>query len=103
VHLFCVNNAVYSNETKGKNLLMFDQLCVVTSDKALFFYEFTSTSSFKFEEEPGQSDRGMPIIGGILPEQVFWDNDLIYIATKRAYIIMNKRDASMVQQVALIN
>lgn len=33
---------------------MFDQLCIVTSDKALFFYEFTGTTSFKFEEEQGQ-------------------------------------------------
>lgn len=24
VHLFCVNNAVYSNESKGKPLVMFD-------------------------------------------------------------------------------
>lgn len=53
VHMFCVNNAVYTNDAKGKNLLMFDQMCIVSNDKALFFYEFSGTSSFKFEEEAG--------------------------------------------------
>lgn len=51
--MFCVNNAVYTNDAKGKNLLMFDQMCIVSNDKALFFYEFSGTSSFKFEEEAG--------------------------------------------------
>ena len=94
---------MYTNDAKGKNLLMFDQLCIVTTDKALFFFEFSGTSTFKFEEEPGQSDKGLPIIGGVLPEQVLWDNDLIYLGTKKAYIIMNKKDGSMVQQVILVN
>ena len=34
--MFCVNNAVYSNE--GDALM--DQICVVTTDKNLVFYEF---------------------------------------------------------------
>jgi hypothetical protein len=51
--MFCVNNAVYTNDAKGQNLLMFDQLCIVTTDKSLFFFEFSGTSSFKFEEEAG--------------------------------------------------
>lgn len=66
--MFCVNNAVYSNDSSRKNILLMDQLCVVTTDKALFFYEFSGTSSFKFEEVAGQSEKGIAIGGGMLPE-----------------------------------
>lgn len=103
VHLFCVNNAVYSNDPKGKTLLMFDQLCIVTTDKALFFFEFTGNASFKFEEEPGQPDKGMPVYGGVLPEQMLWDSEHIFLGTKKAYIIMNKQTGQMVQNVQLNN
>lgn len=33
----------------------------------------------------------MPVYGGVLPEQILWDSDLIYLGTKKAYIIMNKQ------------
>jgi len=99
VHMFCVNNGVYNNDTKGnnRNLVLMDQLCVVTTDKTLVFFEFVGTSSFKFEEEKGQPDKGIPIAGGILPSQILWDNDLIYLATKKAYMILRKQDGSIVQ------
>jgi hypothetical protein len=39
----------------------------------------------------------MSIAGGTLPEQILWDTDNIYLATKKSYIIMNKKDGSIVQ------
>lgn len=45
----------------------------------------------------------MPIVGGTLPEQILWDNEYIYLATKKAYIIMSKKDGQLVQQVNLVN
>jgi len=45
-----------------------DQLCAVTTDKMLVFYEFQSTaSSFKFEEDKSVSDKGIPLGSKELP------------------------------------
>lgn len=46
---------------------MMDQLCVVTTDKTLIFYEFQGSSgSYKFEEDKSISEKGHAI-GGSLP------------------------------------
>jgi hypothetical protein len=34
--MFCLNNAVYQDQNSGT---LFDQICLVTTDKTLFFYE----------------------------------------------------------------
>ena len=36
VVMFCLNNAVYQDQNSGA---LFDQICLVTTDKTLFFYE----------------------------------------------------------------
>ena len=57
----------------------------MTTDKTLIFFEFSQThAAFKSID-----DTGMPI-GGSLPDQIAWEGDTVYIATKRAYIIMSK-------------
>lgn len=66
---------------------------MVTTDKALFFYEFTS--SFKFEEEKGTTDKGIAIPDGILPTQILWNNDLLYIASKKCYMILSKKEGGV--------
>lgn len=39
-----------------------DQLCVVTNDKTMIFYEFQGTaSSYKFEEDKSVSEKGYQI------------------------------------------
>lgn len=99
VAMFCVNSAIYSNDTsRNRNQALMDQLCIVTTDKALFFYEMKDT--FKFEETKTSSDKGIQI--GMQPSQILWDNDLIYLASKKAYMII-KKDGTVVQSVNLIN
>jgi hypothetical protein len=104
---------VYNNEnstqvaggakSRGSQPLM-DQLCIVTTDKTLVFYEFQGSGSqtYKFEEDKSISDKGYPI-GGSLPNQILWDNDIIYLGSKKAYTMMSKRDGSLLQTVLLVN
>ena len=67
-----------------------DEICVVTLDKTLIFYEFNGSSNqFKFEEAKVLNDKAISI-GGTLPNQIIWDGDLIYLANKKSYIIMSK-------------
>jgi len=44
--IFCINQAVYRTQSS-----MTDELCVVGSDKNIYFYSFNGASQ-KFEEEP---------------------------------------------------
>ena len=75
-----------------------DQLCVVTNDKTMVFYEFQgSSSSYKFEEDKSVSEKGYQLPH--TPSQIHWENELIYIATKKAYMILQKSDGVVVQQV----
>ena len=61
------------------------------------FYEFKHTqNSYKFEEDPAfQPDPKTQAVSKDLPTQVFWINDLIYLATKKSYMICRK-DGSVV-------
>jgi hypothetical protein len=34
---------------------------------------------------------------------MLWDNDLIYMSTKKAYVILNKRDGGIVQMISIEN
>lgn len=96
VHMFCVNNAVYKVDQasggKRQQMSLMDQICIVTTDKTLVFFEFShSSASFKSINDTGIS------IGGSLPTQIFWDGDTIYLATKKAYVIMNKQSGELKQ------
>jgi hypothetical protein len=49
---------------------LFDQICLVTTDKTLFFYEavpIASAQTFKFEEMKPISDKGGMACGGSTP------------------------------------
>jgi len=88
VHLFCVNNAVYQSDQstaisrKGQPLM--DQLCVVTQDRSLIFYEFQGQStSYKFEEDKSVGGGNVFNVGTYLPTHILWDNDIIYMASKK--------------------
>lgn len=68
VHLFCINKAVYSKDLQSQNQLLMDQLCVVTTDKTLMFYEMqTTTGLFKFEEDRNYGQDKNQTIGKELP------------------------------------
>lgn len=68
----------------------------------MVFYEFVeSASAYKFEEEKGTTEKGIPLAGGMLPNQIVWDNDLLYISNKKQYFILKKADGSIVQTVSL--
>jgi hypothetical protein len=38
-----------------------------------------------------------------LPNQILWDNDIIYLGSKKAYTMMSKKDGSLLQTVLLVN
>jgi hypothetical protein len=44
-----------------------------------------------FKEDP-KLDKGYMI--GFAPQQLLWDGDRIYLASKRAYMVMNKHDGA---------
>ena len=52
----------------------------------------TSTLLFKEVDKPPM-DKGYFI--GTQPSQIFWDDDKIFLASKRAYSIMNKSDGTL--------
>lgn len=69
---------------------------MVTTDKTLIFFEFTNPSmGFKSIDDNGLQ------IGGTLPDQIAWEGDTVYLATKRAYIIMSKSSGRVLQTVML--
>ena len=37
------------------------------------------------------------------PTQIIWDGDLIFIATKKAYLVMNYSDGQLVAKLDLVN
>lgn len=68
---------------------------MATTDNKLYFYESDLSSGallFKEDNRPPQ-DKGYMI--GAVPSQLFWDGDRIYMATKRAYAIINKLDGNI--------
>lgn len=86
VHSFCVNNAVYKGATSTGETLTKDQICIVTTDKLMFFYDMNiNAGQFKFDEDTKRSH----VIPN-RPVNMFWDDTLIYLATKKAYVIMQK-------------
>lgn len=103
VQMFCVNNAIYANDIKSAQLMQ--QICVLTTDKTLIFYEYNGSSGqYKFEEDRAIPEKGLAIPGGTVPIQILWDNDLIYISSKKGYLIFNKIDCNTIlQSVALVN
>ena len=65
--MFCLNNAVYQDQNSGA---LFDQICLVTTDKTVFFYEavpIATSQTFKFEEMKPVSDKGGMPCGGSTP------------------------------------
>jgi hypothetical protein len=94
VHSFCINNAVFKQQTAGGETLTKDQLCVVTTDKQMFFYDMQiGPTGFKFEE-----DKNSYMIAN-RPIHLFWDDNLIYMATKKAYIIMSKDSGKVLTSI----
>ena len=94
MHSFCINNAVFKQQTAGGETLTKDQLCVVTTDKQMFFYDMQiGPSGFKFEE-----DKNSYMIAN-RPIHLFWDDNLIYMATKKAYIIMSKESGKVLTSI----
>ena len=43
VHTFCLNNAVYKSNTLSASAATSDQICIATTDKQLFFYDFVNS------------------------------------------------------------
>ena len=101
--MFCVNNAIYANDIKSAQLMQ--QICVLTTDKTLIFYEYNGSSGqYKFEEDKNIPEKALALPKGTDPIQIQWDNDLIYISSKKGYLIFNKNDCNTIlQQVALVN
>lgn len=96
VHSFCINNAVYKAQTATGETLTKDQLCIATTDKQMFFYDMQiNANHFKFEEDPKRS-----YMIANRPIHLFWDDNLIYMATKKAYIIMNKDTGTPIRSIA---
>ncbi len=89
VHSFCINNAVYKAQTSAGETLTKDQLCVATTDKQMFFFDMQiNQGQFKFEE-----DKKNYLIAN-RPIHLFWDDNQIYMATKKAYVIMSKESGN---------
>lgn len=96
VHSFCVNNAVYKATTSTGETLTKDQICVATTDKQLYFYDMNiNAGQFKFDEDTKRSH----VIAN-RPVNMFWDDTLLYMATKKAYIIMNKDSGNILRSFA---
>jgi hypothetical protein len=89
IHSFCLNMAVYRGSNSGGLVSQTDQLCLATSDKTLFYYEayLSYNSQLNFKEEPN-SDKGQFI--GFKPDIMVWDDDKIYLSSKKGYFIMEK-------------
>jgi len=49
------------------------------------------------------SDKGIPLPKGLEPVGLLWDNDQIFISSKKIYVILNKRDGGLLQSVTLMN
>jgi len=65
-------------------------------EKTLYFYDFTNQSgTFRFEEK--KNDKGLMI--AINPIQLHWDDNLLYMSSKKAYVILRKKDGQMLQQI----
>jgi hypothetical protein len=61
----------------------------------MFFYDMQiGQTGFKFEE-----DKKSFMIAN-RPIHLFWDDNLIYMATKKAYIIMSKESGQVLMSIA---
>jgi hypothetical protein len=91
-----VNNAVYKQATSSGETITKDQICIATTDKQLYFYDMNiNAGQFKFDEDPKRSH----VIAN-RPVNMFWDDQLIYMATKKAYIIMHKDSGNIIRSFA---
>ena len=88
VTTFCINTAVYRTKDGSG-----DQICVASTSNTLYFYDTDmSSGGMLFKEDP-KLDKGYQI--GFAPQQLFWDGERIYMASKRAYVVMNKQDGAI--------
>jgi hypothetical protein len=77
---------------------------VCTNKNQLFFFEayFPPASMTQFREESR-----LPMANGyalgVPPTQIIWDGDLIYIASKKNYMIMDYTDGQLVAKYELVN
>jgi hypothetical protein len=61
----------------------------------MFFYDMQiGASGFKFEEDKRN------FVVANRPIHLFWDDNLIYMATKKAYIIMNKNNGAILMSLS---
>jgi len=110
IHMFCLNNVVYSGDglmmsdgaqaAKVASQPLTDQLCIVTTDKLVIFYEFKGQmGTYDFQE-----DKSFPPYSlSNTPLQLCWSNDCLYIATKKNYQIINREDGVPRQTLSLLN
>jgi hypothetical protein len=65
---------------------------VASTSNTLYFYETDISSGALLFKEDQKLEKGYQI--GFTPQQLFWDGDRIYMASKRAYMVMNKHDGA---------
>lgn len=81
---FCLNEEVYRGAANAvsKNVSQIDQICICSNNTLFFLEAEFVTGIYKFTEDNRPAVRkGYPI--GCTPEQLIWDGDKIYIASKR--------------------
>lgn len=65
---------------------------MASTSNTLYFYETDISSGALLFKEDQKLEKGYQI--GFTPQQLFWDGDRIYMASKRAYMVMNKHDGA---------
>lgn len=65
----------------------------------LFFYETDiSSGALQFKEDNrAPQDKGFFL--GFAPQQLYWDGDRIYVASKKGYVVMNKLDGNIIYKL----
>jgi len=100
---FCLNMAVYRVDKSDSSTptSQTDQICIATADKLLYFYEADFSSgilNFKEDTTP-PLDKGYYI--GFTPVSIIWDGDRVYLASKRSYTIMSKKNGEVLAGLSI--
>ena len=95
--MFCLNMEVYRvNTTNTRVVSQTDQICICTTNHVLFFLEADSIfAGYRQFKEETRMPRTQGYQLGFSPTQILWDGDYIYIASKRAYMVMSYNDGAI--------